>query len=123
MALITVFKQIRFLACLTYCFVINGLILWKLHLAEVTLLFGASSDLTAALSLTVCRCASSSVTGTPTCPLSLFELVVVCLSEVGAHRATDPAAGPLSGHYSLHSRVKGQDGALQHKRAQTGEKK
>lgn len=46
---------------------------------------------------------------------------VLFLSEVGADRAPDPAAGSLLGHLSLHGRVKGQDGALQHKRAQTGE--
>lgn len=45
------------------------------------------------------------------------------LSEVGANRAPDTAAGPLPGHFSLHCKVKGQDGALQFKRAQTGEKK
>lgn len=42
-------------------------------------------------------------------------------SEVGADRAFDPTAGPLPGHISIHGWVKGQDGALQHKRAQTGE--
>lgn len=42
---------------------------------------------------------------------------------MGTHRATDPTAGPLPGHLSLHSGVKGQDGALQCKRAQTGENK
>lgn len=44
-------------------------------------------------------------------------------SEMGIDRASAPAAGPLPGHFSLHGRVKGQDGALQFKRAQTGEKK
>lgn len=46
---------------------------------------------------------------------------VLSLSEVGADRAPDPTAGPLPGHFSLHGWVKGQDGALQHKGAQTGE--
>lgn len=52
----------------------------------------------------------------------MLALVVFCfLSEVGADRASDPTAGPLPGHFSIHGRVKGQDGALQHKGAQTGE--
>lgn len=39
---------------------------------------------------------------------------------MGADRATDSTAGSLPGYYGLHSRVKGQDGAMQYKRAQTG---
>lgn len=42
---------------------------------------------------------------------------------MGADRATDPTAGPLPGHFCLHGRVKGQDGAVQYERAQTGKKK
>jgi len=41
---------------------------------------------------------------------------------MGTNRASDPAAGPLPGHFRLRGRVKGQDGVLQCKRAQTGEK-
>jgi len=41
---------------------------------------------------------------------------------MGANGATDPAAGPLPGHFCLHSRLKGQDGALQHKRTPTGKR-
>lgn len=54
-------------------------------------------------------------------PCQAFHFIFI--SEMGAHRASDQAAGPLPGYFSLHSRVEGQDGALQHKRAQTGERK
>lgn len=46
----------------------------------------------------------------------------LCFAEMGVNRASDPAAGPLSGNFSLHSRVEGQDGALQYKRAKTGKR-
>lgn len=42
------------------------------------------------------------------------------IAEMGARGAIDTAAGPVPCHFSLHSRVKGQDGTLQLKRAQTG---
>lgn len=58
--------------------------------------------------------------------MTAVTTVIICFcvfAEMGANRATDPTAGPLPGHFSLHSGVKGQDGALQYKRAQTGKKK
>lgn len=50
-----------------------------------------------------------------------FFTNILPFSEMGTDRTPDPTAGPLPGHFSLLPRVKGQDGALQHKRSQTGE--
>ncbi|KAG7274674.1 hypothetical protein CRUP_004598, partial [Coryphaenoides rupestris] len=41
------------------------------------------------------------------------------VTEVGAGGAVHQTAGPLLGHLSLHRRVKGQDGVMQHERTQT----
>lgn len=45
--------------------------------------------------------------------IKTYMKVFLCVAEMGANRATDPSAGPLPGNFSLHRRVKGQDGALQ----------
>lgn len=58
----------------------------------------------------------------PAAPASSLLSVFVFLyfAEMGTNRTTAPAAGPLPGHFGLHGGVKGQDGHLQRKRAQTG---
>lgn len=50
-------------------------------------------------------------------------IISLCSAEVGADRTTDQTAGTLFVHLCHFLWVKGQDGALQRKRAQTGKKK